>query len=224
MSTTTLNSIRACKAPREDGENRCRNHATENGYCAIHQNCDKTALAPDVVLLKARVNPKWIDRLVKADIRWQTRDDVALQARHAAMAQANHRAPNAIRDDRADSGTPVFGPDGAKLVSVDGIEDHLVTAGYRYYDIHLYRKDETDRMATLVIVMSKNEPITPVSILAKVAARELTQNTAWEAAHVWANGKNSAGMIVHTINLCHRLPDTKPEATLAFANGLWDLK
>lgn len=223
MSISTLNSVRACKAPREDGINRCRNHATKDGYCVIHQGCNKVAPAPDVVLEKARVNPKWIDRLVKDGVRWQTRDDVALQARHAAMAEANHRQPNAIREDRADSGTPVFGPDGAKMVSVEGTDDQLLAAGFNLYDIHLYRKDEEDRMATLVTVFSKDKPVTPVSESAMAAARKFTKGAALEAAHVWANGKDRRGNITHTINMCHRLPDTKPECTLVFANGLWDL-
>jgi len=223
MSVTTLNSVRACKAPREDGVNRCRNHATETGYCSIHADCSETAPAPDVILIKSRVNPKWTDRLVKAGVRWQTRDDAALQARHAAMAEANRRAPNAIRDDRADSGTPVFGKDGAKLVSAEAVKDELMAAGHNVHDIHLYRKDEGDRMATLVIVMSKDKPVTPVGSWAQATAWELTQKTAWEAAHVWANGQDHRGKITHTVNLCHRLPDTNPECTLAFAGGLWDL-
>jgi len=224
MSITTLNSIRACAAPRADGIVRCRLNAINGAYCTAHAECGKTAPAPDVILFKARVNPKWIERFEEAGVRWQVRNDAALQERHAQMAETEHRQPNAVREERADSGTPVFGKDGAKSVSVETVKDELLGAGYCITDIHLYRRPSDQQMATIEVVMStKPTEYTPPQTETQETVWKLIEKTSWEAAHVWANGKNSAGMIVHTINLCHRLPDAKPECTLTFAGGLWDL-
>jgi len=222
--TTTLNSIRACKAPREDGKNRCRNHATKTGYCSIHGGCTETAPAPQVVLFKAKINGKWINRFEEAGVPWQNcANDEVLQERHGQEAEELDRKPTAIRKNRNDGGTPVFGNDGAKFVSTVDAWNELLRAGHNVTDIHLRRQKDDDRMATIEVVMPIGS--TPSQECAQGVAvfLKLIGQTAWEAAHVWANGKDRSGRITHTVNLCHRLPDTKPEASLAFANGLWDL-
>ena len=86
------------------------------GVCAQHDGTELVG-PPGVILLKARINRKRVEALVKAGVREKKRDENSLDAKHSAEAQALERQPQAYRD-KADSGVPVFGKDGAKGVAV----------------------------------------------------------------------------------------------------------
>lgn len=222
-----MTNHRACQSAKLTDLNvRCRNRATQGCFCAEHAENNAPAPAPQLVLVKCKVNERLTRRLEEAGIRWQERDEQRLDAEHAKMAEATRRDPTAIRE-KPDSGTPVFGQDGAKNVRINGLIEQLEAANLQIKDVHLFwsgRQD--DRMNTLVFVMSTPDDADQSGLIDEVvvAAADVLTTASWEHCHVWANGKNRNGQVAHTVNLSHRKDADAAECVLDYNNGLWDLK
>jgi hypothetical protein len=146
-----------------------------------------------------------------------------LNARHAAEAKALGRVPFAIRKDVPDSGTQVFGPDGAQNVSVVKLFDELTDAGYRMTDIHMFPK-KGGHVHVLVLNFDKdNAERDDAERVIHPTVRSFLSAT-WGVAHVFSNPPKD-GKVIHTVNLTNRDGgEHDPEATLGFDNGLWAVK
>jgi hypothetical protein len=215
----------ACRARTENGA-RCRNTATESGFCALPRHSGGSAeLAPPptTVLFKARINGFWTSRLVAQGVRWQGRDDSAFHRRHAEEAKELRRSPTAYRTT-PDSGTPVFGGDGAPDVTVKGLCAHLEGTGYQITDIHLYQRpqDLERNMANVVIELRQSEERVE-HVPGELEVLELLEQSTWGFAHVGVKPPQEDGHCTHTINLVHRSPDKLPRFSLSFSAGDWEL-
>lgn len=222
-----MTSHRACASAKLTDVNvRCRNRATHGCFCAEHAQSNVSAPAPQLVLVKCKVNQRLSERLENAGIRWQERDEKKLDAEHAKMAEATRRDPTAIRD-KPDSGTPVFGPDGAKNVQINGLIEQLEAGNLRIKDVHLFWSGKPeDRMNTLVFALTTHDDANQSNLEPEVvvAAAEVLTSASWEHCHVWVNGKNRFGQVAHTVNLSHRKDAREAESVLDYNNGLWDLR
>lgn len=222
-----LTSYRACVSGKlTDPTIRCRNKATNGCHCAEHVEKNVPAPAPQLVLVKCKVNERLTQRLEDAGIRWQERDEQKLDVEHARMAEEARRSPTAIRE-KPDSGTPVFGPEGAHNVRINGLIEQLEGAGLRIKDVHLYWSGRPeDRMNSLVFALTTADHADQSQLEREVvvAAAEVLTSASWEHCHVWANGKNRFGQIAHTVNLSHRKDTGAAECVLDYNGGLWDLK
>jgi hypothetical protein len=212
----------ACKAETTSGAGRCRNLATSNGFCVIHQHGEgvKIASKPTKILLKANVNLAWMEKLARRGVERKDRDAVALGTAHAKEAYAHGRQPYAIRSV-ADSGTPVFGETGAQKVLVYDLLDELRAAEYRVADIHMFERKGQGKTYTLVITLIHRLTLVEVPIDPGV---ETFLGVTWGRAHVWANPPKADGTVVHTVNLTQRMPEDDPDGDLHFADGLWSIE
>ncbi|MBI4435637.1 hypothetical protein HY630_03120 [Candidatus Uhrbacteria bacterium] len=113
-------------------------------------------------LLKVRVNPRTIDKLVAAGIRHIQRTaekQVEVEGRHAAhRGEAHyrrHERTDATGRVMGDSGTPIFGwaKEGTPYdaVALEKIAQDLVDNGGVITDVHIVQKPD-DRMGNLVVV------------------------------------------------------------------------
>lgn len=215
----------ACRGRTQDGI-RCRNNANGSGYCSTHANDPrKDAVPPTKVLLKSRVNPRWIRRLQEAGVRFVERQEQKLQDEHRQEAEEYRRKADAYRQV-PDSGVPIFGVKGAAAVKINGLWAHLEGIGYQVTDTHLYQRpqDKTSGMATLVMEMTLHEEGVVLGNPLIRILLELFEGATWEAVHVWDNPPKEGIGYVQTVNLVHRQPDRIPLYLLVFAGGLWDLK
>lgn len=209
----------ACRAEASVGA-RCRHMVDGPGLCSQHAEA-KLASPPTTVLVKTRVNKRWMACLEEAGVRWQRRDDEAIKQRHVDEAEKLGRKPDAFRQT-PDSGVPVFGKEGASSVSVDRLLDELAAGGYRLTDVHMYqRPQDQPNMANLTLQFQHRAEAEKVIDL-PAPVRDLVGST-WEFAHVWANPTKPDGSTPHTVNLSHRFPDVEPKFRLVFDGGYWNL-
>lgn len=180
---------------------------------------------PGIILLKTRVNDNRLKRLTEAGVPVKNRDDARLDAAHEADANRVHRNPNALRE-KPDSGSPVFGLGGAGMVDGGELLPELLRNGFRIESFHLYRGQkggEPDKMSTLVVTLGT----TPGEAPSEVAVQAIQDEFAvtWEHLQLWANPpRKEDGVVVHTLNAAHRLPDKKAERKVLYDGGQWSLE
>lgn len=222
----------ACVAATKEGA-RCRHMVAEQGrLCSFCQKkADKEgsvpkAPPPNVILVKININERWravleAGRVPRKIVDWQ-----ALEEKHAAHAERLGRAPYRFRDV-ADSGVPVFGPDGICHVSLLKLWTELVEKGFCIQEMHLQSRRD-GKMDTLVITLARQKP-TQVSFFPEVALAVLPDllNTSYGFVHIWANpskeDKEKKKVVVHTVNISHREPEQRPLRQLHYNDGLWSV-
>jgi hypothetical protein len=213
----------ACRGEIHAGA-RCRKMVQGAGCCDLHQSA-KLADPPTVVLFKTRVNQKWTERLERTAVRWQNRDDARLRAEHEAEAAGLGRSATAIRPT-PDSGSPVFGGEGASNCSLRALFEELKKVGYALVDIHLYKREhEGNGMANLTIEFRRDKVWPPMhpSQATRAVIHDLL-NANWEHVHVWANPRKPDGSVPHTVNASHRQPAGRSQFNLVFDDGYWNLQ
>jgi hypothetical protein len=169
---------------------------------------EKIVNAPySVVLIKPRLNPRRTARLVAAGIDFNVRSterNREIVEHHAAEARELGRdgyrgqRTDATGQRQADSGTPVFGWQGAKheATTLSCIVTDLQTAGYVMTGVWLQQK-EGDIMSALNL---KFEPKGTAVTVSKEAQLEIkiTLAQSWRFMHVYRNPNGSA-----TVNPSH---------------------
>lgn len=226
----------ACIAALKDKKTRCRNfleveitprgigyfEKEEELICSQHRTMKEEgkkvniAPRPDVMLVKFRLNPTWGKRLQDAGIALVPEQKTKKDALHANHAREHRRDPYTIREV-ADSGVPVFGPDGLQNVSIEGLWLELLMQRYRVVDTHIL--DSNQRMKPWVISLALEDgKQNPTELPDEVY--EFT-GSCFGHCHVWANPPNDEERVVHTLNVSHRQADTGTEFELRFNNGLW---
>ncbi len=198
------------------GRARCRNTASREGRCHEHP-ATVLAPAPDVVLMKFSINERRATELSAAgvstrDVNWQERDQ-----KHVAHAQAHDRQAHRYREV-ADSGVPVFGPDGLRDVGI-GRAYQEINQEYGLRDVHLL-PHRNGRMFVLVLTFEKSGASTTPSTEAAVLLAWILNST-YGFVHVWANPPQADGRVVHTVNCSHRA-DTVPKCVLLLNNEWFD--
>lgn len=225
----------ACTAGIKGGVARCRKLVP----CPDHGDDAMPAPRPDVVLVKINLNKVWDERFAQEGIPTLQRSwDRAQQlgADHQERAEKLDRdafhirerqASQGLREDAdvpeiADSGCPVFGPDGLK----DGVQGSSIAkigfqlrdSGYRLVHAHRLMRDWKPPIR-LVMVWEKTDGrdvLFPWRLLG-----ELTDTT-FKQVDVWANDRDKNGRVVHTVNCGKREDGTTPAAyALGFAKGDW---
>lgn len=216
----------ACIAATKKGA-RCRNFVKVQGtMCPLHQKMVESgkevrlAPAPDTVLIRFRVNQKWVAKLREAGVRTQPLRWLQKEQKHVRQAERLSRKPYRLRNI-ADSGVPVFGPDGISRVSMEGLLEYLISVDYRIADAHLLRTiKKAQQMGILVLVLSRQQPAIELPFFSLLSP---LLSSSWGYAHIWANPPQEDGKVVHTVNLSHRL-ETPPELELWFDDGLWAVR
>ena len=220
----------ACVAATQEGA-RCRNFLENSGeMCETHQKLKakgeevKLAPSPDTILVKFNINPSWTQRFEEAGIPRGFPSEVTLEEKHIAQAQQANRDPYRFRET-ADSGVPVFGPQGVSEVSIFQLLEELREKGYQPQGVHIRTRREK-KFDVLVIpfahgISEKNSTFLPEKALELL--REFLKLSCWGFVHVWANPPEK-GKIVHTVNLSHREPYKSPQWNLYFNHGLWAIE
>jgi len=216
----------ACVAATEEGA-RCRSFLEKAGeMCKPHQKMRdegkevKFAPPPHTILVKFNINPKWAQVFEQAGIPRRSPDEVDLEERHIAQARQMDRKAYRFRDI-ADSGVPVFGPQGVSEVSISSLLTELGQMDYQPQGVHIRTRIQK-KFDVLVISFSKETQSGNSTTLSKKAVellKEFLRISCWGFAHVWANPPE-AGKIVHTVNLGHR-EEKPPKCNLQFNHGLW---
>ena len=210
----------ACRGTTATGA-RCRNMVTGYGRCHFQHADD--AGPPSKVLLKMRVNCSKVDALQKAGVALRQRDEAAIEARHVQEARQHRRDAYALRETVADSGTQVFGKDGARNVTIDRIWPELENAGYRVTGLHIYQpeKDRMSGMGTLVVeftLMGDEDAEYPRQVVAALFDR-----ASFGYVHVFVNPPKGQQGVNHTVNISHRQEGVPPAARLVWDEGYWAL-
>jgi hypothetical protein len=196
-----------------------------DGFCQFHVGMRDSgknvplASWPEKVLVKANINPKWRLRFLALGIPEKHPDFAKKEAEHVADAERHGRSPYAICKNVADSGVPIFGPEGLKNVSVgDLLIQEASRRGYYAVDIHIFSRSAKGNsvMSTLVITLATEGTKLRVPTDVKVM---LTSST-WGHVHVWVNPPKPGRGVLHTVNLTNRSEDPAEQALL-FADGLW---
>lgn len=213
--------LTACRGRNGNGS-RCRHIVEGYGTCPQHVGGELVG-PPGLILLKDRINRKKVEVLEKAGVREKKRDEEKLDAKHVAEAESLDRQPQAYRD-KADSGVPVFGKDGAKDVMVEDVWATLERVGYTATDAHFYRqdKDAQSGMATLVVefMLGEHDEIDD-----KVAvACEASFKGKRKFVHVWSNPPKPGIGPTCTVNCSHPQEDQLPRARLVWDEGFWALE
>ena len=212
-ANTTMN---ACKADLGD-KGRCRHTAQENGFCAQHQSGAKVVDQADVVLVKANVNKHWADRFMTNGVKVVNHNPAKQNTEHAKQAIAIGRNPYGARRERnfADSGTPVFGREGAKNVGTGSIFEELLAAGYHTTDVHMYQKKDGHGYVLVLNFCKKGDEI----VVSPTVMSFLM--SCWGQVDLWANPPKEDGSVLNTVNCTFRQDDIDPEVDLHFDNGVW---
>ena len=182
------------------------------------------APSPDTILVKFNINPNWTQRFEEAGVPRKIPTEVFLEEKHIAQARHVARDPYRFRGT-ADSGTPVFGDQGASNVSIIRLIGELQENGYEPQGVHI-RTRTNKKFDVLVIPFSREiSEGNSISLPNKALdlLKEFLRLSCWGYVHIWANPPDEAGKIVHTVNLSHREPDKKPDEHLCFNHGLWAL-
>jgi hypothetical protein len=176
------------------------------------------------VIVKFNLNERAATRLTNAGIILQSVDWQEREKKHTAQAQAHDRQPHRYRTDVADSGVPVFGPDGLNDVSLGRMFREIAERGYVLVDIHLlpHRKNQWAKVLVMIFKEGTSMDVPP-------SAAEPLRNimgAVYGVVHVWANPPDKAGNVVHTVN-CITRRDAPPRCELAFYNEwfeapIWD--
>jgi len=219
----------ACIAATQEGA-RCRNFVeTVGDICWLHQKEKdegkevKLAPPPDTILVKFNINPNWAQRFEETGIPRRFPSEVSLEEKHIAQAQQVNRDPYRFRET-ADSGVPVFGPQGVSEVSIFQLLEELQEKGYQPQGVHIRTRSQK-KFDILVIPFSGGGPKENSTSLPEKALellREFLKLSCWGFVHIWANPPEK-GKIVHTVNLSHREPQQSPQWNLCFNHGLWAL-
>jgi len=217
----------ACVAATQEGA-RCRNFLEKAGeMCETHRKLKakgeevKLAPSPDTILVKFNINPSWTQRFEEAGIPRRFPSEVTLEEKHITQAQEVNRDPYRFRET-ADSGVPVFGPQGVSEVSIFQLLEELQGKGYSPQGVHIRTRREK-KFDVLVIPFARE--ISEEAFLPKKAEElleEFLKTSCWGFVHIWANPPEK-GKVVHTINLGHREPQKSPQWNLCFNHGLWAL-
>jgi len=219
----------ACVAATQEGA-RCRNFVENPGkMCEACQKLKakgeevKFAPSPDTILVKFNINPGWTQKFEEAGIPRRFPSEVTLEEKHIAQAQQVNRDPYRFRET-ADSGVPVFGPQGVSEVSIFQLLEELREKGYQTQGVHIRTRREK-KFDVLVIPFTlgieKNSTSLPEKALELL--REFLKLSCWGFVHIWANPPEK-GKIVHTVNLSHREPQQSPQWNLCFNHGLWAIE
>ncbi|GEM_PF-1775750 len=233
----------ACPVGIADGTARCRKEA---GKCDNHTNPKVWPKAPRpiVILVKVNVNDYWRREFEQFGIQTVERDferAEQLEQKRVLEAKALGRNAYAVRQiagrdkDRtpevADSGCPVFGPDGlADLrVSIKGLGGELHSAGFILTNFSLLDRPHKSPVR-LVLEYTERERARTEKRTEKRMGQgswDVFNNlisTVFDQVDVWANPlKDSGAMIVHTVN-CGKRNDAaaaQPSCRLHYAGGDW---
>ncbi len=217
----------ACIAPTEGGA-RCRSFVEKVGeMCEPHQKMRdegkeiKPLPLPDIILVKFNINPDWTQQFEQAGIPRRSPNEVALEEKHIAQARQMDRKAYRFRDI-ADSGVPVFGPQGVSEVSISGLLTELVQkGGYQPQGVHIRTRTQKkfDVLVIPFVKEAQSENSTTLSEKAVELLRRFLRISCWGFAHVWANPPEE-GRVTHTVNLSHR-EEKPPKYHLQFNHGLW---
>ena len=220
----------ACIAATQEGA-RCRNLVENPGeMCEAHQRLKakgeevRLAPPPDTILVKFNINPNWAQRFEESGIPRRFPSEVGLEEKHIAQAQQIDRDPYRFRET-ADSGVPVFGPQGVSEVSILPLLEELQGKGYQPQGVHIRTRIQK-KFDVLVIpfsgrVSEENSNFLPEKALELL--REFLRLSCWGFVHVWANPPEKE-RIIHTVNLGHREPQNSPQWNLCFNHGLWAIE
>lgn len=181
-------------------------------------------MTPDVILVKFNVNEKWEARLKKVGVLLKTPDEAALELKHMFHALEVGQNPFAFRQQIADSGVPIFGKDGEKDVSINGLFAEFRSSGYFPSGVHIRRREDKKFNALVVPFVklaSGNNTITGETVMDLI---EEFIAVSWGFVHIWDNPPQEDGRVVHTVNLSHRDVDKAPQKSLHFQKKGWIIK
>ncbi len=221
----------ACTHLTEQGA-RCRNWAEPGGnwMCSQHnalvaagKSAERVKL-PDSVDYKFNINDRWAERLIAEGVEVREQDFEAKEKQHVAHAEQYGRKAYHLRENIADFGVPVFGPQGLANVSVYELFKELLDA-YEIVDVYIHPMwpGKNERMRKLVVYFangSKREP----NKKAIDSLLEFLSSSCWGHVHVWANPPGFTGKIKDTVNISYREQDQTPELVLRLADGMWSSK
>lgn len=215
----------ACTAATA-GKARCRNLVGEDGrFCSLHNHDSDvpTAPPPVTVLYKFSINESWRQKFMALGVLLKQPNFAKKEAKHVAHAEAHGRDAFRYRQV-ADSGVPVFGPDGLQMVSLAELVKELAEK-FKVVDIHILPKlpkpgQSVNPMSMLVVSFS-HEGQTVNNEKAFWLLMDLLNASCWGKVHVWANPPQEDGRVVHTVNSAHREENHDPQRVLRFAEGLW---
>mgnify|MGYP001562878806 CR=1 FL=1 len=208
---------------------RCRRYVEEFGdTCQDHAGLKPAEvvnlLQPDVILLKINVNPRWKEQFMRAGVpvRVKTRErELQVREKHIEEAKEFGRIGFPYRTDVPDSGTAIFGKDGAKDVEVVHLLTDLLKAGYKLAEVAIEER-ELKHLPVLIVSFRKETgnriPEDVINTLVEFLGGS------WEFVHIYANPYRPDGTIVHTVNAAHRRPEFTAKHMLVFADGLWDVR
>lgn len=186
---------------------------------------------PTLVLVKCRVNENVVARLEGAGlvVLHRSRDrQASLTQRHADEAAARgedgyrFQRADAAKNVQADSGVPIYGPEGIQDASLGQVKGDLRTLGLRLASAHVFHKSgdikgkggQGRMMFTLVLEFRQAKgDSAPISDEALGAIMRLLARP-YGFVHVWENPDGS-----WTINAAHA-----KEPTAAAVEGLIELR
>ena len=216
----------ACVAATQEGA-RCRNFvSTVRDICWFHQKEKdegkevKLAPSPNTILVKFNINPSWAQKFEEAGVLRKRPFEVELEEKHIAQARKLDRRAYEYRDI-ADSGVPVFGPQGASEVSILGLLEELQQEGYQLQGVHIRTRAQKKFDVLVIPFVRGSESNSTLPKRALELLQEFLGLSCWGFVHVWANPPDVQGKVVHTINLGHREPGRIPQGNLHFDHGLW---
>ena len=208
-----------------DNGARCRNLVRPPAdRCAEHQGELETAPKPETILVKFfGLKPEEVAGLEKGGVRKvaykpQTED------KHRQQAKKLGRDFHAYRKGIGDSGTAVFGKEGARFISITNLISELMDQ-YCPADCHIKERPEKQAHVLVVTFSREDKDISLSKEVADKVLDLLTASRVWAKVDVWANPPQENGSIVHTVN-CHHW-GIRPRETincLVFQGGLWDIE
>lgn len=131
----------------------------------------------------------------KLGVRRVERDDVAIQAKHQALANKinvnQYAFANPGKRVVPDSGAKVLGPEFG--VNMGELVTELKAKGYKFTDAHSFTRDRGDPMNVFSFCLEGDEKPIPAEL------EKFLKNTVVNSVHVWANRTEDGGRL-DTIN------------------------
>jgi hypothetical protein len=175
---------------------------------------------PNAILVKVSVNSKWEERFRGVGVLVKTPDEATLELKHMFHALSVNQNPYGVRPQTADSGTPVFGKEGATDVSLVGLFQGLRDQGYIPGGIHIRTRGEKKLNVLVIpfIFQGEQDVATPA-----MALSEEFISASWGFIHVWVNPPQEDGRVIHTVNVSHRSLEVSSKS-LRYQKGEWVLE
>lgn len=203
---------------------RCGNRVESfGGTCKNHDGLEINEwliklLAPDVILLKTKINPNWFKKLKKTDslVIKKTIEDIEKEREIHRLSSEFWKGNSSIHD-----GIEIFW-NGLQNVKMGDFIEEIQNEGYYFSNFH-FEDRYWEIMKSLIVVFSRKGTYLPIP--SEIA--DFLSNCSWGFVHVFVNPpkmKDGKWFLIHSVHLSHRTPPSINSIVLKFEKGIWNFK